>query len=127
MKRAEIERFKRILEVALAEMQEHSQPFEEIAVEDAPDAMDRIQQAYQRDLTIRQMESAFSRLQDIRLALERISSGTYGACLRCEHDIRPERLHAIPWAGYCVRCQDIADRTRRSPAGDSSEVLVRTP
>ena len=84
-------------------MQEHSQPFDEIAVEDASDAMDRIQQAYERDLTIRRMESAFSRMQDISLALERIEGGTYGACLRCEDDISPERFHAIPWAGYCIR------------------------
>jgi DnaK suppressor protein len=126
MKKAEIQRFKRILEVLLAEMQDHRPPRDEIAVQHASDDIDRIQQAAERDLAIRRMESTFNRMQDISLALERIEDGTYGTCLRCEGDIGPARLRAVPWAGYCIRCQDFADRTHKTPAGERPELSPQT-
>jgi DnaK suppressor protein len=30
----------------------------------------------------------------------------YGVCLECEEPISPKRLDAVPWARYCVSCQE---------------------
>lgn len=45
-------------------------------------------------------------LHEIEQALERIEEGTYGICMECERPITPKRLDAVPWARYCVACQE---------------------
>ncbi len=45
-------------------------------------------------------------LREISEALHRIEQGTYGTCLECEEPISPKRLDAVPWARYCVTCQE---------------------
>ena len=50
-------------------------------------------------------------LREISAALERIEHDTYGICLECEEPISSKRLDAVPWARYCVTCQEhIANR-----------------
>ena len=46
-------------------------------------------------------------LREISDALQRIEQGTYGVCLECEEPISVKRLEAVPWARYCVSCQEI--------------------
>lgn len=41
-------------------------------------------------------------------ALDRLNSGDFGICQACEEPIAPKRLHALPWARYCISCQDTA-------------------
>jgi RNA polymerase-binding transcription factor DksA len=43
-------------------------------------------------------------LGEIRSALARLASGTYGTCLSCTTQIPMERLELRPWTGFCVRC-----------------------
>lgn len=43
-------------------------------------------------------------LAEINNALERVSQGTYGLCMKCGKDISTERLEAIPKAKYCAPC-----------------------
>jgi RNA polymerase-binding transcription factor DksA len=38
-------------------------------------------------------------------ALDRLDSGGYGICLACEEPLPTKRLRALPWARYCVPCQ----------------------
>jgi len=50
-------------------------------------------------------------LREIVAALHRIDIGTYGVCAECEEPISAKRLEAVPWAKYCVSCQErIAQR-----------------
>src|SRR5215510_15682389 len=44
--------------------------------------------------------------REITAALLRIDQGSYGTCLECEEPISVKRLNAVPWARYCVTCQD---------------------
>lgn len=43
-------------------------------------------------------------IHEIRLALVRIEDGSYGTCMACGNDIRPERLEALPTATRCIKC-----------------------
>lgn len=113
MEQAALERFKRILQDQLSSMEQPLRRREEIAVQYAPDTIDRVQQAAERELAIRQIESDFTRLQSLRLSLERIKEGSYGTCLRCDSEIGIKRLEAVPWAALCVRCQEMADQEKR--------------
>jgi RNA polymerase-binding transcription factor DksA len=42
-------------------------------------------------------------------ALERVGNETYGLCAACEQRISPKRLAALPWARYCIACQEIRE------------------
>ena len=48
----------------------------------------------------------YGQLRLIEEALDRLSSGDYGTCLGCEDPIPTKRLAALPWARYCVACQE---------------------
>ena len=48
----------------------------------------------------------YAQLKLIEEALDRLSSGDYGICLLCEAPIPEKRLQALPWARYCVHCQE---------------------
>jgi len=58
-------------------------------------------------------------LREISDALLRLEHGLYGTCLECEEPISPKRLDAVPWARYCVRCQEeLAARAARGELVD---------
>jgi|SRR5580693_687312 hypothetical protein len=42
-------------------------------------------------------------------AVERAGNETYGLCAECEQRISPERLAALPWARYCIICQEMKE------------------
>lgn len=52
----------------------------------------------------------YDRLRLINEALDRIDAGDYGTCQRCEDSIAARRLEVIPWAKYCVQCQEKLSR-----------------
>jgi DnaK suppressor protein len=45
-------------------------------------------------------------LREVNDALLRVDHGTYGVCAECEEPISAKRLDALPWARYCVVCQE---------------------
>ncbi len=55
-------------------------------------------------------------LREIADALHRIEIGSYGVCMECEEEISQKRLDAVPWAKYCVTCQE--EIARRIEAGE---------
>ena len=61
-------------------------------------------------------------LREIADALHRIDTGAYAACMECEEPISPKRLDAVPWARYCVSCQEaIANRNANGEYADEYE------
>jgi len=45
-------------------------------------------------------------LREVSDALHRIDHDHYGICMECEEPISVKRLEAVPWARYCVTCQE---------------------
>jgi DnaK suppressor protein len=43
-------------------------------------------------------------MHEIRQAIHRIESGTYGICVHCEKKIPAARLSALPFTSTCVNC-----------------------
>jgi DnaK suppressor protein len=62
-------------------------------------------------------------------ALDRLDSGDYGICLACEEPIPPKRLRALPWARYCVPCQETvgAETDRQSNQAPLRPLGLRQP
>src|SRR6266436_6254691 len=110
MTKAELEKFKNILEAKQAELTGALRNRDEIAIEKASDAIDEVQLAGERELAIRNLDRDSNLLRKVRAALGRISDGSYGTCLHCDEEISPKRLTAVPWTPYCIRCQEAADR-----------------
>lgn len=92
---------------------------EDIQIEQAPDALDAVQNLMQREFAVDQIDRDSRLLRQIEQALTRISSGTYGICGNCEEDISAKRLLAVPWASLCIDCQNEADELRNPAHGHS--------
>ena len=110
MTKTKLNEFRRALENKLAELGDGNRNREVIAIESSPDEMDRVQHVSDRDYAISSLERNSSRLGEVRGALHRMDTGTFGLCLGCDEDINPKRLAALPWASYCIACQDAAER-----------------
>ncbi len=110
MNKTDMEKYKAMLEAKRAELSAGLRNREDIAIEKTPDALDEVQLAGERELAIRNLDRESNLLRNVKSALARIADGSYGVCLHCEEDIKPKRLDAVPWAKYCIRCQEAADR-----------------
>ena len=113
-----------VLETKQAELVRLVRNRDGIAIEKSPDALDEVQHATERELAIRNLDRDSSLLRNVRAALRRIEDGSYGVCLHCEEDISRKRLAAIPWAPFCIQCQEIADRNHGEVADNFDELLV---
>jgi len=49
--------------------------------------------------------STRERIAETAQALRRMSEGTYGLCVDCHKPLPLGRLHALPHAGHCTRCE----------------------
>lgn len=67
---------------------------------------DQAQLSHDEFLQLRLNALDYDKLRQVDEALERLKDGEYGICLACEDKISPRRLLAIPWASYCVVCQE---------------------
>jgi len=77
---------------------------------DASDEADKSLLASLREFTITRVDVGRQTLRLIEEALERLNQGAYGSCLNCGEPISPKRLSAIPWARYCVNCQELKEK-----------------
>ena len=60
--------------------------------------------AWERAQVSALLEQARRRLDDVERALQQVSEGTYGDCLRCGRPIGSERLAARPASSTCISC-----------------------
>ncbi|MFY9727613.1 MAG: TraR/DksA family transcriptional regulator [Bryobacteraceae bacterium] len=67
---------------------------------------DQAQITHDEFVSLRLNRLDYLELRMIEEALDRLNSGDYGICLACEEPIPAKRLKALPWARYCVNCQD---------------------
>ncbi|MFB3829799.1 MAG: TraR/DksA family transcriptional regulator [Bryobacteraceae bacterium] len=124
MNKTDLEKYKAMLVAKQAELSRGLQNREDIAIQKAPDALDEVQLAGERELAIRNLDRESALLRNVRAALGRIADGSYGVCLHCEEDIKPKRLDAVPWTPYCLRCQEAADRHEFETAETMDELLA---
>src|ERR1051325_8720592 len=125
MTKAELEKAKKVLEAKMAELSGALRNRDEIVIEKAPDALDEVQLAGERELAIRNLDRDSNMLRNVRGALARIAEGSYGTCLHCEEEIKLKRLDAVPWAKFCIKCQEAADRHEfEVEAGETIDELL---
>ena len=74
--------------------------------EEPNDSGDMAEQSHEECLFLNRNAATAQQLRQIKEALQRLNEGTYGVCAECEKPISPKRLQAVPWAKYCVQCQE---------------------
>ena len=59
---------------------------------------------YEEETALELLENEEHLLMEVNDALARIEQGTFGRCENCHKPISKERLDAMPYARYCIRC-----------------------
>ena len=70
------------------------------------DEGDLSQQSHEEWIFLNRNTIDMKLLREISGALHRMETGQYGECMQCEEPISVKRLDAVPWARYCVTCQE---------------------
>jgi DnaK suppressor protein len=123
MTKTEVDRFRAVLTARVAELERFTRNRDGITVERSADQLDEIQAASQRALAVCNLDREFNDLRDAQAALRRIAEGSFGICQECDQDIHPKRLAAVPWATYCMRCQEAADGNLEEMRAPSRDLL----
>ena len=63
-----------------------------------------------RELMFSLSDAERTTLLQIENALLRMDEGTYGRCANCGQTINVLRLEAVPWARFCIDCQELAEK-----------------
>jgi len=74
------------------------------------DPADKASNSYTKELLFSQSTNERNTLKLIEEALDRIAEGEFGECVNCGEDISAKRLEAIPWAPYCIKCQELQEQ-----------------
>jgi DnaK suppressor protein len=82
----------------------------EADIEATQDPADKASNSYTKELLFSQSTNDRLILSQINDALERMEEEEYGVCVNCHNEIQPKRLEALPWARYCITCQDLLER-----------------
>ncbi|MCM8765286.1 MAG: TraR/DksA family transcriptional regulator [Candidatus Omnitrophica bacterium] len=71
-------------------------------------ASDTFEREFSLDLAANEQRLIY----EIEEALKRIETNEYGFCLMCGEKIAKQRLKAIPYAQYCIKCQNKREKER---------------
>ncbi len=124
MTKIEMSKYKKILENKQDELERIVCNRDAITIEKSADALDEVQHAAERELAIRNLDRESNLLRNVRLALRRIEEGSFGVCLHCEEEISPKRVAAVPWAPFCIQCQEQADKNQEDGNEMFEDMLV---
>jgi DnaK suppressor protein len=123
MNKSQLKRYKKLLKARRNELkQEIGELRERLSIDPESDPMDQVRSVSEREFAIRTVDQKCVLLRLVDDALAAIRAGTYGACSNCGEDIPDRRLEAVPWAPYCICCQEIRER---SDAGRQSTEIAQ--
>ena len=116
MDRKTLERFKKLLEhrhrelrAAMAQSELNSPTAQH---DYGKDEGDRANTSLAKEIHVGQKSRDRALMARVQAALQRVNSGTFGECLSCGQEINLKRLEALPWAQYCITCQELIDGTK---------------
>jgi DnaK suppressor protein len=67
---------------------------------------DAVQIAHDEFINLRLNAIGWDQVRLMDEALDRLQTGEFGICMRCDEPISARRLAVVPWAKYCVKCQE---------------------
>jgi len=113
MDKRTLERFKKLLQARRDELGRSVVQAQEAGKTPAQaygvDEGDRASRSHDKELFFHQTMKSRGSIRAIDAALARIADGTFGECLHCNQEINLKRLEALPWARYCITCQELLE------------------
>jgi len=109
----QIERFRTLLESRVAESKRILMSAEQETRANAArhaDSADQAAAEYERQTLAHKADIARQTIRRLEDALKRMKQGSFGECAQCGGEIEVKRLDAIPWAMYCVKCQEAREQ-----------------
>jgi DnaK suppressor protein len=84
----------------------------DLSIDDSetPDPVDLAVRNYSKNVMLAVSENESRQLALIDEALRRLEDKEYGDCQNCGKEVNPKRLSAIPWARYCLECQELVEQ-----------------
>ena len=76
----------------------------------ALDLADQAANAYTKEFLLSLGDAERRLLRQVDAALDKIRLRTYGKCEKCGEEIAIRRLEALPFAEYCIPCQEEEER-----------------
>jgi DnaK suppressor protein len=114
MSKKDMEKYRRLLEekkgILSAEIAKTRSAEVETTEEATQDIADKAVSSYTREFLYSLTDGERSTLLLIDDALTRIDEGTYGLCVNCGTLMTEKRLNAVPWAPYCLDCQELSEK-----------------
>lgn len=74
------------------------------------DEADQAGQSQEKELLFELSDNERTTLDQIEGALRKMDKGTYGLCESCQKPIQRLRIKAVPFARYCIVCQNSAEK-----------------
>ncbi len=74
--------------------------------------LSRMDALQQQSMSQANRQVALQGLEQIKAAMHRIDSGSYGCCVECDEEIDLARLQARPEAPFCIDCQSARERKK---------------
>lgn len=116
MQASKLEEFKRKLlekrRALLSDVREQSATSMEAGSDGTQDIADQASTAYTKEFLLSIGDAGRRLLRQVDVALEKIREGTYGECEKCGEEIAEKRLEALPFARYCIACQEEEEERR---------------
>jgi len=76
---------------------------------------------YEREKLLALLRNLEEKDESLSHALHLMDQGTYGICENCGGRISPERLEALPYATFCVKCKALMEQgVSARPAGQAA-------
>jgi len=114
MTKKEMEKYRRLLDEKKANLSvdiaKTRSAEEETSEELTQDIADKAVSSYTREFLYSLTDGERSTLLQIDDAIGRIDEGSYGFCVNCGQPMAEKRLTAVPWAPYCVDCQELSEK-----------------
>lgn len=108
--KAQIKQFRTVLEAKAEEIQTSLGSSKAAKAldrgEDPPALEDLPVQSHEEWIFLNRNNIDVMLFREIEEALVRVDDGGYGICPECNDPISIKRLQAVPWALYCVTCQE---------------------
>jgi len=109
MQRGDIERLRQKLEFQRHETRQFlrrlDQEAQSLDAEATQDSADRCVISLSKESLFERSSQRRTVLRLIEAALKRIADGSFGICVWCGDEIQDQRLQALPWTQFCLRCQ----------------------
>lgn len=109
------------------EISRRSKASTESAAQDIGDILDSVSEERTRELDLILTDREKRKLAQIDDALDRIEENTYGLCEECGIKIPKARLKVLPFAIFCVECQEKNEREEKYTREESEDGIRKVP